>query len=363
MQKDQKQKDLEQIAGSDFIPWETLRGKTVLVTGATGLIGYAVVTGLLYAGREKNLDLKVLALVRDRSRAESRFSGWTGRDFSFVTGIVESLPFVEEPVDYIIHGASQTASRAFVKEPVETIRTAVLGTDNILRLAREKKCSGLVYLSSMEVYGYPPKGHKVNESDAGAFSPLDLRNSYPIGKQLCENLCCGYAAEYGVPASIIRLTQTFGAGVNYNDNRVFAEFGRCIAEHRDIVLKTKGETERCYLYVSDAVTAVLTVLLKGEAGKAYNAADESTYCSIKEMAEMVAKTGGVKVRYELQDPKSLCYPDTLYMDLDTAGLQKLGWRAGGGYTLLDFFTNMIRQWFAEHMTEQRNDADVLPDQN
>ena len=331
LDQDQIQKDLEQIATSEFIPWEKLREKRVLVTGATGLIGYATVTGLLYTSRKRGLNTKVLALVRDMERAKDRFSEWIGQDdLLFLAGSVENMPCVDGDVDYIIHGASQTTSKAFVTQAVETIRTAVIGTDNLLRIAQEKHSSGFLYLSSMEVYGHPQKGHKVKESDAGAFDPLDLRNSYPIGKQLCENLCCAYSKEYMVPAKIIRLTQTFGAGVNYDDTRVFAEFGRCVKEKRDIVLKTKGETERSYLYIADAVTAVLIVLLKGEAGQAYNAADERAYCSIAEMARQVAELGGIKVRFDLQDEKKLGFPSVIYMDLDTALLRGLGWLPGGG---------------------------------
>lgn len=326
--------DLNNISSADFIPWEALSGKTVLVTGATGLIGHAVVTGLLFASRQRGLGIKVISLVRDLARAETRFEGWlSDGDLSFVVGSVEELPYIDGPVDYIIHGASQTASRAFLSEPVETIRTSVIGTDKLLRLAREKRSAGFVYMSSMEVYGHPEKGHKVKESDSGSFDPLDLRCGYPIGKQLCENLVCAYAAEYGVRASIIRLAQTFGAGVNYNDSRIFAEFRRSVLEERDIVLHTKGETERSYLYVADAATAVLAVLLLGEPGEAYNAADESTYCSIAEMAEKIAAEGGVRVVYDIQDEKKLGYPRPVYMDLDTSRLRSLGWHTASGANL------------------------------
>ncbi len=324
-------KDMEQICRSDYIPWEKLKGKCVFVTGATGLIGFTLTNALLYADRERGLGLKVLALVRDLCRARERFNqaGQEKGALRFVEGDIEHLPELPCRPDYIVHGASQTASRAFVRQPVETIHTAVRGTANILELAREKGVSGLVYLSSMEVYGYPKKGHKVTEDEIGALSPLDVRNSYPLSKQLCESMCAAYASEYGVPAMILRLTQTFGPGVNYNDGRIFAEFGRCVLEKRDIVLHTKGETERSYLYTSDAASAILTVLLKGRPGQAYNAADESTYCSIAEMAEKVAGKGGIRVRYELQDEKAAGYPKTLYMDLDTSMLKGLGWRVGG----------------------------------
>lgn len=325
--------DLERICSVEYIPWDMFRNKMVLVTGATGLIGYTLVNALVYANRGKKLRLKITALVRDEKLAKERFVE-VRNDVKWLVGSVEDMPPVGGPVDYIIHGASQTASRAFVQRPVETIQTALKGAWNLLELAKEKRSSGFAYLSSMEVYGRPEKGHKVTENEIGGLSPLDVRNSYPISKQQCESLCCAYAAEYGVPAVIVRLTQTFGPGVHYNDGRIFAEFSCCVREKRDIVLKTKGETERSYLYTADAATAILTVLLKGQPGTAYNAANEETYCSIAEMARRMAAMGGIQVKFDLQDEKKNGYPPPLYMDLDTSRLRTLGWKPSiqaGGY--------------------------------
>lgn len=333
--------DLESVNSVLFIPWEELRNKTILITGATGLIGASIVKALGYANKNRNLNLRLIALVRNVKRAEERLKK-IHKDgmLEFAVGSVEYLPQIEDGIDYIIHGASQTNSREFVEHPVETIRTAVLGTENLLRMAKDKRVKGFVYLSSMEVYGYPRKGHKVVEDEIGAFTPLNLRNSYPISKIISETMCCSYASEYGVSAMIVRLAQTFGPGVNYNDNRVFAYFARCVKEKKNIVLKTKGETERCYLYTTDAVTAILTIMLKGEAGKAYNAADENTYCSILEMAEKVAKFGGIEVEYDIQDETLNGFPKTLYMYLDTTALKELGWKTiRGGENRRDVWKN------------------------
>lgn len=323
--------DMEHICSACYIPWEKLRGATILITGATGLIGFTLVHGLMYANRNKELNLTILALVRNVERAKQRFDGLLQEGIlRLIVGSVEKLPEITDTIDYVVHGASQTASKVFIQKPVETIQTALHGTENLLELAKKKNVKSIVYLSSMEVYGYPLKGHKVKEDEIGALSPLELRNSYPLSKQQCESMCCAYSSEYGVPAKIVRLTQTFGPGVNYNDSRIFAEFGRCVLEKRDIVLKTKGETERSYLYTADAVTAILTVLLKGQDGQAYNAANEETYCSIAEMARKIAEQGGIHVQFELQDEGLLGFPRTLYMDLDCSKLRKLGWSCGGG---------------------------------
>lgn len=321
--------DMELVCNADFIPWEKLKDKTIFVTGATGLIGYTLVNSLVYASKKKSLNIKVIALVRDIERAKERFKDISD-EITFLVGNVEKFPEITEKIDYIIHGASQTASKAFINQPVETIMTALKGTENMLELAKNKNVSGMVYMSSMEVYGHPQKGHKVTENEIGNLSPLDVRNSYPISKIQCESLCCAYAKGYGIPVMSVRLTQTFGPGVNYNDTRVFAEFARCVSEKRDIVLKTKGETERSYLYTADAATAILTILLKGAPGQSYNAADEKTYCSIAEMAEKVAKSGGINVRFEIEDENKNGFPKALYMDLDTSLLRSLGWKNGGG---------------------------------
>lgn len=322
--KERIKKDLKDFLAGTF-PFDTLKEKTILITGATGLIGSNLIKTLAVLNREKDLHLSVLALIRSQEKADRLFADCTDLAIRYYQGDVAALPAVDEAVDYVIHGASFTSSKAFVEQPVETIDTAFLGTKNMLEFAKEKKVKGFLYLSSMEMYGLPKKGERIREDRSGAFNTTTVRSCYPMSKQLCENLCVAYQSEYQVPVRIARLTQTFGLGVAYNDGRVFAEFARCAMEHRDIILKTKGETERDYLYTTDACTALLYILAKGQNGEAYNVANEETYCSIYEMASLVAEAYGQKVIVQEQDVSASGYAPTLYMDLDTAKLQALGW--------------------------------------
>ncbi len=304
-------------------------GKKILITGASGLIGSALVkTLVLHKGHKP---VKIIALVRNEEKARQIFFSLPQENLEYLTCDVCDIKNENLGVDYIIHAASKTASKDFVDEPVEVILSALKGTESILEFARTNKVKGFVYLSSMEVYGTPSTDEKIYENSPSNINTMKVRSSYPEAKRACECLCSAYAAEYGVPAKVVRLTQTFGEGVHYNDGRLFAELARCVIEGRDIILKTKGETKRNYIYVADAVNAILTVLLDGAVGEAYNAANEETYCSVYDMACMVAEKFGngkskVVVR-EDEDIAKLGYAPTLKMNLSTAKLQGLGWSA------------------------------------
>ncbi|WP_199821061.1 NAD-dependent epimerase/dehydratase family protein [Selenomonas massiliensis] len=328
--------DMEYIANASFLPWGDLKGKTVLITGGTGLLGFNLISALSYAALYRAIPLRILALIRNEERAKGRFCELlaAGAPLSFLCGDLMHIPVIGEKVDYIIHGASPTASRYFAEHPVETIRENLTGSISLLEFARKKRIQSFLFLSSMEVYGALHRREKVEEAHESFVDTMQPRNSYPEVKRMVEALCCAYAAEYGVPAKVIRLTQTFGAGVPRNDNRVFAQLMRSALRGEDLVLKTKGGTEHSYLYTADAVTAMLSVLLCGKNGEAYNAANEDSYCSIREMAECVANLPVVLEKYGSpvgvvirEDEKSASvYPPELYMNLDTKKIRQLGWQ-------------------------------------
>ncbi len=342
--------DMNSVLSSCDEALHTLTGKSVLVTGATGLIGSTLVNALCafaWACTANGAEPPhVLALVRNQAKAEAMFAGIPEEILTLVVSDVTDSntheKFADLNVNYIVHAASETSSRAFVSSPVDVINTAITGTRNMLELARSKKCDGFVYTSTMEVYGAPETDEKIFESSGTDLDTMSVRSSYPESKRMCESLCASYASQYGVPAKVLRLTQTFGPGVRYDDGRVFAEFARCAIEKRDIVLHTKGETCRSYLYTADAAAAILTVLAFGEVGEAYNAANEATYCSVYEMAQMVANecaSGDITVRVEVEDTEKFGYAPVLHMNLDTFKLRSLGWEPAVG--LKDQFDRMI----------------------
>ena len=313
---------------------EEISGKRILVTGATGLIGKTLMKTLLECGGT------VYAVVRDKQKA---LSLW-GDQVTLIDSDVTEIPPENRNIDYVIHGAADTSSRMFVEKPVEVIRTNLSGTLHMLEYARVNPVKGFVFLSSAEVYGNPDRDAMTDEKAGCCLDTMAARSSYPESKRMCENLCAAYCSQFQVPVKVIRLAQTFGAGTDYRDSRVFAEFARCVIENRDIILRTAGETKRCYLSVRDAVRAILLVMIRGGINEAYNAANEETYCTVREMAEMVChECAGdqIRVRYDLSGrPDTYGYAPVMKMRLSSEKLRHLGWEPRDG--LKDIYQEMIR---------------------
>lgn len=326
------QEDLERAAVLD-LPVEALRDARVFVTGATGLLGSQMVKFLLCLNRLKGYHITVVAHVRNREKAEKMFP-YAGENEHLIlaVGDINDRISYEGEVDYIIHGASATSSKYFVSHPVETIHTAMDGTENVLVFAREKRVKGFLYLSSLEVYGTPAAdAGLISEGDYGMIDPLSVRSSYSEGKRMVECLCVSHGEEYQVPVKIARLSQTFGAGVAYDDGRVFAEFARCAIEKRNIVLHTEGKTVRSYCYTMDAITALLYILFKGKPGEAYNVTNMDTAISIYDMGKLVCglyPEAGIMVEKDIpEDVASFGYNPEMVIRLDSTKLEGLGWKA------------------------------------
>lgn len=302
----------------NYFDMSVFDGKTILVTGATGLIGKLCVKSLLNSG----YNTQVIALVRDEEKAKNIFG--ESKRLTYLVQDINQRINTTRRVDYIIHAASTTSSKDFVEKPVETIYTAINGSRNILEFAKNKRLEGMVYLSSLEIYGVNEK-ENIKEEDYGYIDILNPRSSYSESKKMVETMCISYGTEYGVPVKIARLAQTFGAGVSISDNRIFAQFAKAIINKENIILHTKGETKRNYCYTTDAVRGIFTILTKGENTNAYNVANENSYCSISEMAHLL-ENEYTKVEYKI-DEVNRGYNPTVKIALNTEKLNALGWEA------------------------------------
>lgn len=351
------QQELEQIAAAD-LNWEAFSGKTVFVTGATGLVGSYTVRALAAINRIHDCKMHIVGMVRSEEKAHGIYGALLERgDVSLCLGDVRTEIIYDGPVDYIIHGASVTASKEMVTAPVETISTAVNGTEQILRFARKKQITSMVYISSMEVYGTPdPALDYVTEQDYGFVDVLQVRSCYPEGKRMCECLCAAYAHEYQLPVKIARLAQTFGAGVGPGETRVFAQFARSLIRGEDIVLHTEGNSYGNYCATCDCVRGLLTILLCGNSGEAYNVVNERTNIRIRDMAQMIAdqSDGAIRVRFDIpEDALKYGYAPDVKMHLSGAKLQALGWEPS--IDLPEMYRRLIASWQAQEAAVDRAD--------
>lgn len=338
--------DIEQIISDPHLPWHEMSNKSVLITGATGLIGTALAFALSAASQKYQLNLSLIGNGRDSVKGE-RLTKDCGLD-AFISGDIrrplamEALP---GKLDYIFHCAAITRSADMVAKPVDVITTAVDGTRNILELAKERDSKSVVYLSSMEVYGQNLHG-QVQEADLGYLDLYNPRSSYSESKRLCESLCTAYAVQYGLPVKVARLAQVFGAGTPKADTRVFAQFARSAMAGENIILHTEGKTRGNYCYLADAVRGLLSLLLRGLNGQAYNIANPEASTTIREMAEMVAREicqGRIKTVVEIpSDIAKRGYAPEVGFRLNADKLKSLGWRPQ--YGLADMYRRMILDW-------------------
>ena len=337
--------DISEILNDDNIPFGELKNSKILVTGATGLIGGILVRTLLIANERHKLNLRLIGCSRNKEKCKN-----LGTDIEFICDDIRNsdvFSSVIGDVDYIFHCAAITKSSDMLLKPLSVITTEVDGTRNILELARGKNCKSFVYLSSMEVYGKTDL-KEVGESDLGFIDLTNPRSSYPESKRFCELLCASYSAEYSLPVKIARLARTFGAGTpnDKNDMRVANQFARKAIAGEDIELHTFGNSIANCCYTSDAIRGLLTVLLKGENGQAYNIANPKASATIKEMAEIVANevcNGEIKVIINVPEDIQKCgYAPDIGYKLNIEKLIALGWNPK--YGLSDMYKRMIADW-------------------
>lgn len=338
------QEDLNIIADAP-LPYEKLNHAVVLVTGATGLIGVSLIRAIAAIKQKYGFDTRVIGWIRDREKANRIFGNLMGeKDFTWIVGDIVQPPVIQENIDYIFHCASVTASKTMVNFPVETIVTAVMGTKNLLELGAKCHVKSFVYVSSMEVYGsFDTEAKEVTEKEFGYLNPIEVRSNYPESKRLCENMCIAYWKEYGVPVKIARLAQTFGAGILPGENRVFAQFARCVLNHQNIVLHTKGTSEGNYCYLRDGILGLLGILLNGEVGEAYNVANPETHTTIAAMAKMVCERiagGEISVEFDIPRENTYGYAADTRMKLNADKLMALGWKPQVG--LEEAYRRLIR---------------------
>ncbi len=299
---------------------ERLQGKCFLITGATGLIGHHLIDVLMSLS-----EVRVIAVGRSREKAE-RILGeyFSDARFSFLEQDVKE-PFPSSlKVDYIVAGASNTHPRAYSTYPIDTIMTNIDGTKNALDLA--VRCGAeVLFTSSTEIYGTSRDNAPFREGDTGILDLSKARSCYTEAKRVCEALCQSYISERSALVKIVRLSRIFGPTMLLSDSKASSQFILKALSGEDIVLKSEGNQYFSYTYVTDAVRAILTVMLQGAVGEAYNVSVDACNIKLKDFARICANHSNKEVVFDLPDEvERKGYSIAQYSILDNKKIQSIG---------------------------------------
>lgn len=281
--------DMEDIFNRN-LDWQILKGKTVYISGAYGMIASYIVYFLCYISEYKGININIIAQGKSLEKAKARFGELLQKDYFHFTceDICKEITY-EGRIDYIIHAAGPANPRLYATYPVEVTEPNILGTNYLLKLAKEKDAEGFLVFSSGDVYGKVDEPDRIDEETIGIVNQLDDHSCYSESKRMAETLAYCYYREYNVPIKILRIGHTYGPTLDIeNDPRVFSSFLACLLKNKNIEMLSDGLSKRPFCYLADAVAAYFTVLFKGKNGEAYNICNSCEFISMKELANIVA---------------------------------------------------------------------------
>jgi len=313
--------------------FEQLRGKSVMITGATGLIGSFLVDMLLYANKEMDMNITIYAMGRRKKRLEKRFEEVHTKALILVEYDINQEISFNFPIHYLIHAAGNAYPAAFREDPVGTIIGSVAGTKKLLDYSIKYDVQRFLFVSTGEIYGQGSIGISAYQEDySGYVDSMQSRSCYPCGKRAAETLCVSYTEQYGLNTVIVRPCHTYGANVTENDNRATVQFINNAIQGKDIVLNSSGMQLRSYCYVADCASGLLTVLLNGEVKNAYNISNPKSIATIADFARETARQAGKEIIFINPDKIAIAERSPISKQvLDSSRLQKLGWK--GQYSL------------------------------
>ncbi len=327
--KDVVRQDMEELISRDFVPYEMLRDKTVLITGATGMLAYYFTMALMHLNITRDYNIRVLALVRNLKKAQAKFAGFLeDENFEIIAQDVCEPIHYDGNIDYIFHAAGACSPYFIKHNPTGIIAANTTGTVNVLELAREKNVTNIIYPSTREIYGKVEGVEFIKETDMGIFDPLEARSCYPESKRIAETILRSYNVQYGIPFTVLRIAHSYGPGmIIESDGRVMSDFISDAVNGRDIILKSEGLALRAFCYVTDAVAAIFLAMLMGECCEAYNLANETEPTPIRDVAQMLVDLfpeRNIKAIFDIAENTG-AYCNYARVGLDTAKLEALGW--------------------------------------
>ncbi|WP_173861954.1 NAD-dependent epimerase/dehydratase family protein [Floricoccus penangensis] len=324
------QNDLKLITGQDYISWDKLKNKTVLITGASGMLATYMVYTLSYLNDKFNYNIKIIGTVRNIEKANSKFFSLLEKEYFVLIQHDVVLPLTyKENIDYIVHAASNASPKFILSDPVGIINANVIGTSNLLNFAKEHQIKNFLFLSTREVYG-KAISENIDENSYGGFDILSSRACYPESKRMAETILKSFNDQFGVPFTIARIAHSYGPGMQLKDDgRIMSDLLNNVVNSENIVLKSDGTAERAFCYIADAVSALFLIMLDGENTNAYNVANEDEPIEIRGLAKKLTEIfpdKNISVIFDIPKEMGAGYSKMGRTKLNTEKLELLGWK-------------------------------------
>lgn len=289
--------DLDYICDGLKDEFGLMAGKSLLITGGAGFLGYYLVKAALRFNQRFAASQPIRVTVWDSFiRGSPPWLAELADAPNLVVAardLIQPLPAPMPTFQWVIHAAGIASPPIYRKYPIKTIDANINGLRNLLdhsvaQAGRGSPIEGFLFFSSSEIYGDPtPEWIPTPEYFRGLVSCTGPRSCYDESKRFGETLCVVFAQQHGVPTKIARPFNNYGPGLKITDKRVIPDFAREILAGRDLILYSDGKPTRTFCYSADAIIGYYKVLVKGHAGEPYNIGTEGPEISIADLARNV----------------------------------------------------------------------------
>ena len=288
--------------------------KKILITGGSGFLGRNLISRLIKNKKNHNFCLDNFYT----SSKANIYEFLNYKNFDFILHDV-NLPIHLE-VDEIYHLACPASPIHYQRDPVQTLKTCVNGTINVLGLAKKLKCK-VLHASTSEVYGNPLV-HPQKEEYWGNVNPIGIRACYDEGKRAAETICFDYIRRDNVDIRVPRIFNTYGPYMDENDGRVVSNFIVQAINDKDISIYGDGKQTRSFCYVDDLIDGFIKIMKSKNLKQPINLGNpkEKTISQIADLVIKMSNSKSKKKYFKLpQDDPTRRKPDISLIK------QKLNW--------------------------------------